>query len=65
MDTNRMLTRDVDALPTEIREAILNGYNVMIQRAVKDGIVSAKITYYKYASGTKVPLCREEDLRKR
>lgn len=65
MDTNRMLTRDVDALPKEIQEAIMNGYNVMIQRTVKDGIVSAKITYYKYSSVSRIPLCREEELRKR
>ena len=63
---SRILTKAVlsEELPKDIRDAILNGYNVMIRRDVKDGIVSAKVTYYKYASSNKIPICREEDLMK-
>jgi hypothetical protein len=34
-------------LPQEIKDAVLQGYDVYITREVKEGIVSAKITFHK------------------
>lgn len=62
---SKMLTKDAEKLPESIREAILNGYNVMIRRDVKDGVVSAKVTYFKYSSASRIPICREEELKNR
>ena len=46
----RMLTvenKDQIVLPQEIKDAVLQGYDVYITREVKEGIVSAKITFHK------------------
>jgi len=34
-------------LPEEIKNAVLNGYDVYITKSVRDGVVSAKITFHK------------------
>lgn len=45
-----MLTKEnkgMIELPQEIKDAILQGYDVYITRQVRDGVVSAKITFHK------------------
>lgn len=54
-----------DELPKEITDALLQGYDVRIVREVKDGIVMAKIIYYKYQGATRKVIGREEELKKR
>ena len=34
-------------LPEEIKKAILDGYDVYITRSMRDGVLSAKITFHK------------------
>jgi hypothetical protein len=34
-------------LPQEIKDAVLQGYDVYITRSVRDGVVSAKISFHK------------------
>ena len=34
-------------LPQEIKDAVLQGYDVYITKSVRDGVVSAKITFHK------------------
>ena len=49
-ETNRTWTMDDSktiALPQEIKDAVLNGYDVYITKSVRDGVVSAKITFHK------------------
>ena len=48
-----MLTKenkDTIQLPQEIKDAILRGYDIYITRQVKNGVVSAKITFHKICS---------------
>ena len=47
-----------------IKKAILDGYNILIKREVKDGMVYAKMVFYKYDSNESVPIGREEELGK-
>lgn len=35
------------ALPQEIKDAVLAGYDVYITKSVKDGVASAKITFHR------------------
>lgn len=45
-----MLTKEnkgMIQLPQEIKDAILQGYDVYITRQVREGVVSAKITFHK------------------
>lgn len=45
---NRTSTKGNEiCLPQEIKDAVLQGYDVYITREVKEGIVSAKITFHK------------------
>ena len=64
-ETSRTLTRDVNDLPACIKDAIADGYTVMIRREVKDGVVSAKVTYYKYASCNKFFVGLEREVLKK
>ena len=34
-------------LPDEIKQALLNGYDVHITKSMRDGVLSAKITFHK------------------
>ena len=34
-------------LPQEIKDALLNGYDVHITKSMRDGVLSAKITFHK------------------
>ena len=34
-------------LPQEIKDAVMDGYDVYITKSVRDGVVSAKITFHK------------------
>ena len=46
----RMLTaesKDQIVLPQEIKDAILQGYDVYITKECKEGVISAKITFHK------------------
>ena len=38
-------------LPEEIKKALLDGYDVHITKSVKDGVLSAKITFHKAKHG--------------
>ena len=53
-----------EALPKEITDAILKGYDVRITREVKDGLVIAKIIYEKYAGASRNVICRAEEMPK-
>lgn len=49
--TNRTLTAESKSgtivLPQEIKDAILQGYDVYITKSVREGVVSAKITFHR------------------
>ena len=45
-------------LPDEIKEAVLNGYDVYITKSVRDGVVSAKITFHKVKVAGTEPLVK-------
>ena len=34
-------------LPEEIKRAVLDGYDVYITKSVRDGVISAKVTFHK------------------
>ena len=60
---SRILTKGNEEMAQEIKQAVLDGYNVMVLPKVKDGMVYAKIIKYKYADGALAPIGREDDLR--
>lgn len=64
-ETSRTLTKGAEDLPGCIKDAVLDGYTVVIRREVKDGVVSAKVTYYKYASCNKFFVGLERDVMKK
>jgi hypothetical protein len=39
--------KDQIVLPQEIKDAILQGYDVYITKECKEGVISAKITFHK------------------
>lgn len=43
-------------LPQEIKDAILQGYDVYITRQVRDGVIAAKITFHKVRVAGTQPL---------
>jgi len=43
-------------LPQEIKDAVLEGYDVYITKSVKDGIASAKITFHRVKVAGMEPL---------
>lgn len=54
-----MLTKEnkgMIQLPQEIKDAILQGYDVYITRQVREGVVSAKITFHKVRVAGTQPL---------
>lgn len=53
-----------EALPKEITDAVMKGYDVRITREVKDGLVMAKIIYEKYAGASRSVIGRAEELKK-
>lgn len=53
-----------EALPKEITDAVMKGYDVRITREVKDGLVMAKIVYEKYAGAARQVIGRAEELPK-
>ena len=34
-------------LPEEIKRAVLDGYDVYITKSVRDGVISAKVTFHR------------------
>ena len=34
-------------LPEEIKKAVMDGYDVYITKSVRDGVISAKVTFHK------------------
>ena len=53
-----------EALPKEITDAVMKGYDVRITREVKDGLVMAKIIYEKYAGASRSVIGRADELPK-
>ena len=53
-----------EALPKEITDAVMKGYDVRITREIKDGLVMAKIMYEKYAGTSRSVIGRAEELPK-
>ena len=55
-----MASKNEIELPKEIRDAVLNGYDVYVTRCMRDGVLSAKITFHKVkVAGTK-PLDKQD-----
>lgn len=48
-EQSRIMTKgnDTISLPKEIIDALLQDYDVYIKKEVKDGVISAKVTFHK------------------
>ena len=63
---NNRAPKEIDCdLPAPIVDALMQGYDIRIVREVKEGLVMAKIIYYKYTGASRKVIGREEELKKR